>query len=203
MSQSPIAAAKRETPLPRLIPDSGNTVEREENERLENAVSNDVFRLKHLAQQAKHQAAATSLHVMPVSSAFTEKRPILLFTRTYACHSSPDIAAPSLWREMDNSYWSFIIREHSKKLLLNRHKLTRQQSMLNGARTKKSPTFRRAFTCTDLGGSELDLDAGGDGRHQIVSEGICDIVAVSDAVAREGSRFLAGRARRASPQGAI
>lgn len=184
MSYSPIVT-KRETSLPKAGPDSGNTVEREENERLENAAVERRFPAETACTAGETiKAAATSPHVMPVSSAFTEKRPILLFyAHPMPVIPSPDItAAPSLWREMDNSYWSSSYANTQKKLLLNRHKLTRQQSMLNGARTKKSPTFRRAFTCTDLGGSELDLDAGGDGRHQIVSEGICDIVAVSDAV---------------------
>jgi hypothetical protein len=50
------------------------------------------------------------------------------------------------------------------------------------------------LTCADLGVSELDLDAGGDGRHQIIAEGVGYVVTVGYAVLRDnGSGRAAGQ----------
>jgi hypothetical protein len=97
---------KRETSLPKASPESGNTVEREEIERLENAAIERRFPAETPCKTGEtSEAAATAPHLMSVFFTLTEKRPILLFyAHPMPVIPSPDItAAPSLWREMDNS----------------------------------------------------------------------------------------------------
>ncbi|QWW69269.1 hypothetical protein [Rhizobium sp. WYJ-E13] len=53
----------------------------------------------------------------------------------YACHLlARNIAAPSLWREMDKFALPTPYANHRKKVLLNRHKTGREDGMINGGK---------------------------------------------------------------------
>lgn len=74
-----------------------------------------------------------------------------------------------------------------KKLLLNRHKMRRGNGMLNDPYIKKSPTILPGFSEAHLCNLEFHLDAGRQGSHKIIAEGVSGVISVGDAIPRERS----------------